>query len=86
MTVRDTFRIKGRGVVACVETDGPCPLNGSQLRRVSDGQTWTVCGVERFGAKLGAVGEAGERVGILVSAGVEPAAGDEIERIPATKP
>lgn len=53
---------------------------------MSDGQIWTVLGVERFGAKRGTAGVAGESVGILVSDGHEPLPGDEIERLPPASP
>jgi hypothetical protein len=81
MRVLDTFTIKGRaGVVACVESDGPCPLPGSQLRRVADGQQWTVCSVERFNIYLGTPGKPGEKIGILLSGDPPPEAGDELDR------
>lgn len=81
MRITDTFRIKDRGLVACVESDGPCPLPGSKLRRLSDGATWEVKGVERFGTFLGTTGHAGERISILLDEGPEPLPGDEIERV-----
>lgn len=81
MRVLDTVRLKRLGLLACVESDGPCPLNGSQLRRVADGQVWIVKGVERFGIHLDTPGRAGEKIGILLSDGSEPAIGDELERV-----
>jgi hypothetical protein len=82
MTVIDTFVIKGRGPVACTRSDGPCPLNGSKVRRVSDGQEWTVVGVERFGARLGTVGKEGEEISLLLRGEATFVVGDELERVP----
>jgi hypothetical protein len=82
MRVIDTFLIKGRGPVACTRSDGPCPLNGSQVRRLADGQTWTVVGVERFGNRLGTVGDVGEQISLLLRGDAAFYAGDELERVP----
>jgi hypothetical protein len=82
MRVKEVFKIKGRGTVATVETDGPCPANGSQVRRLADGQTFTVHGVERFGTRLGTAGKSGEPVGLLLG-DADIAAGDELERAAA---
>lgn len=76
MTVIHTFRIQNRGLVFHTVLDGPCPAVGSRLVRRSDGQTWTVLGIERFNR----MPIEGEPAGILVSSGPEPQVGDEIER------
>lgn len=81
MRVIDTFTLKDRGPVVCVESDGPCPIRGSQLRRVADGQLWTVAGVERFAIHLGTLGKRGENIGILLSGSQPPNIGDELERL-----
>ncbi len=85
MRVTDTFTLKGRGLVACVESDGPCPLRGSRLFRPTDGQLWTVEGVERFAIHLGTHGRQGEKIGILLSGSPPPNVGDEVERVPETQ-
>lgn len=71
MRVLDTFTIKSRGVAICVELDGAQPVNGAVLRRRSDGQTWTVTGVER-----NARGPTGA---LLVRENPAPAVGDDLE-------
>ncbi len=81
MRVYDTYTIYGLGVVACVESDGPCPLRGSQLRRITDGQTWTVLGAERFAIYLGTPGKSGEKVGIVLAGDSPPNVGDDIARV-----
>lgn len=83
MTVIDTFVIKGRGPVACTRSDGPCPLNGSKVRRASDGAEWTVLGVERFGNRLGTVGDEGEKISLLLGGEDAFAVDDELERVAA---
>lgn len=81
MPILDTFRIKGRGPVACTRSDGPCPLNGSKVRRTSDGAEWTIVGVERFGHRLGTIGGEGEQISLLLRGEAEFFAGDELERV-----
>ena len=81
MRVLDTFHMKQRGLVACVETDGPCPIVGSKLRRLHDGRVYTVRGVERFLNKIGTVGDAGEKVGLLLTEVPSLKGGDELERV-----
>lgn len=82
MRVFDTFMTKGLGPIATTKSDGPCPLSGSRVRRISDGQVWTVNGVERSGGLLGTAGKAGEPIGLLLKAdnNAEAVRGDELER------
>lgn len=93
MKVLDTFRIRGRGVVAHVDLDEDGPLAGQTLVRPADGARWEITGVEWWALPrttaangLGTTRPGkGDRVGVLVRDLDPPREGDEVafEREPS---
>jgi hypothetical protein len=79
MRILGTFTIKQRGLVVTMKNDVEVRHEGASLRRLRDGVTWTIRGVERFGKFLGrpTIG-VGEGVGLLVPDGCDLAVGDEV--------
>jgi len=76
-TITETFRIKGRGVVAIFKLEHVINV-GDHVRRVSDGATWIVSGIECMGRPP----RPGEIASVLFdSRGAEPQAGDEFDRL-----
>ena len=86
MQVADTFTIKGRGLVLTMKNDVAVHHAGASLRRVSDGATWPIRGVERFCINLDKpmIGN-GESIGLLMPDGCDLTIGDEVEIVPPTR-
>jgi hypothetical protein len=76
-TIIETFRIKGRGVVAIFVLEHPIDRDVRVCRR-SDGAIWTVTGVECSG-RLPRVGEAAAV--LFEYSGADPQVGDKLDRL-----
>jgi hypothetical protein len=72
----ETFRIKGRGIVAIFTLESTIRV-GERLLRASDGAEWTISGIEC----MGRMPRVGELASVLFAGDVEPQVGDEIKRV-----
>jgi hypothetical protein len=80
MKVDGLYTIKQHGLVVSMKNDVEVRHEGASLRRIRDGATWSIRGVERFCkfSGLPTIG-VGEPVGLLMPDGCELAVGDEVE-------
>ena len=78
MKILDTYLLQGRGQLVFVELDGSEPKIDSRMKRVSDGTTWPVRGIEWWAIPR-RPGK-GDRCGLLLPLTPPIKAGEEIVR------
>jgi hypothetical protein len=83
MKLDDVLHIKGRGLVVTLTYDADkLPVSGKDsLRRVSDGRTWLITGVERWAVTRSSWRDC--PIGLALKGEGEPSAGDEVEIVKA---
>lgn len=84
MKVDDKFHIRGRGNVFTMTNDREVAHKGASLRRIRDGATWPIRGVERYCKVLSEpLLFVGEGVGFLMPDDCDLSVGETVEVVPS---